>query len=241
MKDSIIDLTDRTDISKFLTHLTRDTKDADAKENLISILNDRKINASKYCCMFNKGLAKLSEVRQQEFSVTCFTETPLDRLKIVVKTLEHNSRRFEPYGLIFMKDTQCTESGLGINPVIYIRRQNISLTKSFWNQFNNWRDNPDGNDSFPTFGCLVNHVSSENDFQWQREWRIKGDYCFDYMQVVAVIAPQDDHEDIKVACTSDSVNKLTFIDSEWNTEEILYQLSKRHWEISEKILNAFRF
>lgn len=42
MKESIIDLTDRTDISKFLTHLTRNTRDATAKENLISILNDKR-------------------------------------------------------------------------------------------------------------------------------------------------------------------------------------------------------
>ncbi|MGM0332017.1 hypothetical protein [Enterococcus sp. AZ050] len=240
MKESIIDLTDRTDISKFLTHLTRNTRDATAKENLISILNDKRINASSYCCMFNKELSKLSEEYQKEFSVTCFTETPLDRLKVVVKTLEHNNRRFEPYGLIFMKDTQCLESGFGINPVIYIRQKNTSLTKSFWDQFNNWKDSPNENASFPTFGCLVNHVSSENDFQWQREWRMKGDYHFDYNHIVAVIAPQEEHTAIKEFCTFESANKLTFIDSEWNTEEILYQLSKKYWHLSEQVMNVFK-
>ncbi|HCJ4447964.1 TPA: hypothetical protein NR419_002751 [Listeria innocua] len=136
MKDSIIDLTDRTDISKFLTHLTKNTKNSTAKENLISILNDKKINASSYCCMFNKGISQLTKEYQQYFSVTYFTETPLDRLKVIVKTLEHNNRRFEPYGLIFMKDTECLESGLGINPVIYVKEKNKILTKSFWDQFN---------------------------------------------------------------------------------------------------------
>ncbi|BAL61792.1 hypothetical protein QQG09_07860 [Melissococcus plutonius] len=240
MQDSMIDLTDRTDISKFLTHLTRNTKDATAKENLISILNDKKINASSYCCMFNKELAKLSEEYQKQFSVTCFTETPLDRLKVIVKTLEHNNNRFAPYGLIFMKDVQCLESGFGINPVIYVRHQNRNLTKSFWDQFNHWRNHPNENESFPTFGCLVNHVSLENNFQWEREWRMKGDYYFDYNQIVAIIAPQDEHAAIKKSCIFEFANKLTFIDSEWNTEEILYQLSKKYWYLSEQILSVFK-
>ena len=231
--ESVANLVDRTDISRFLTHLTKGTVESSALDNLISILNDHKINASTFCCMFNKELAKLSQKQQKEFSVTCFTETPLDRLKVVVKTLVHNNRRFEPYGLIFLKETQCIESGFGINPVIYVRDQNRNLTKSFWNQFNNWKEKPDENINFPTFGCLVNHVSLENDFQWQREWRMKGDYSFGYAQVVAVIAPQEEHAKIKKACIFEAVNKLTFIDSEWDTEEILYQLSKKHWQLSE--------
>ncbi|MHC5215169.1 hypothetical protein ACYSNR_00770 [Enterococcus sp. LJL128] len=237
--EKIVDLTDRTDISKFLTHLTRDTKNGNAKENLISILKDKKINSSKYCCMFNKGLVDMSEQFQKDFSVTCFTETPLDRLKIVVKTLEHNDRRFEPYGLIFLKDVCCLKSGYGVNPVIYVRKQNTNLTSSFWDQFKNWKAKPEENKSFPTFGCLVNHVSSANDFQWQREWRMKGDYNFDYRQIVAVIAPEREHDEIREACEFKMINKLTFIDSEWNTEEILHQLSQKYWNLSKQVLNIF--
>ncbi|EHQ9041227.1 hypothetical protein OC441_002583 [Enterococcus faecalis] len=240
MVESVMNLVDRPDISRFLTHLTRSTVESSALDNLISILNDHKLNASTFCCMFNKELAKLSQKQQKEFSVTFFTETPLDRLKVVVKTLVHNNRRFEPYGLIFLKDTYCIESGFGINPVIYVRDQNRNLTKSFWNQFNNWKEKPDENITFPTLGCLVNHVSLENDFQWQREWRMKGDYSFDYAQVIAVIAPQEEHGRIKKFCICEDVNKLTFIDSEWDIEEILYQLSKKHWQLSEQVLNVFK-
>ncbi|WEG73115.1 hypothetical protein [Vagococcus intermedius] len=164
MAESAVTLADRTDISRFLTHLTRSTIESAALDNLNSILNGHKINASNYCCIFNKGLAKLSKNQQKEFSITCFTETPLEYLKVVVKTLVHNNRRFEPYGLIFLKETQCIENGFGINPVIYVRAQNRNLIKSFCNQFNKWKEKPDENITFPTVGCLVNHVSVENDF-----------------------------------------------------------------------------
>lgn len=129
MVESAANLVDHTDISRFLTRLTRSTFESSALDNLISILYDHKINASTFYCMFNKELAKLLEKRQKEFSVTCFTETPLNRLKVVVKTLVHNNRRFEPYGLIFLKETQCIESAFGINPVIYVRDQNRNLAK----------------------------------------------------------------------------------------------------------------
>ncbi|HCJ4447965.1 TPA: hypothetical protein NR419_002752 [Listeria innocua] len=68
---------------------------------------------------------------------------------------------------------------------------------------------------------------------------MKGDYCFDYGHIVAIIAPQEEHAKIKKACTFESANKLTFIDSEWNTEEILYQLSKKYWHLSEQVMKVF--
>ncbi|AIM25902.1 hypothetical protein [Melissococcus plutonius] len=70
--------------------------------------------------------------------------------------------------------------------------------------------------------------------------KMKGDYYFDYNQIVAIIAPQDEHAAIKKSCIFEFANKLTFIDSEWNTEEILYQLSKKYWYLSEQILSVFK-
>lgn len=239
MKENVIDLTDRDDISQFLTHLTKGNSKNSAKDNLISILSNQIVHSSDYCCMFNKDLKLLTKEQQKQFSVTCFTETPISRLKVIVKTLEHTSHKFEPYGIIVTKNTKCKKSKLSFNPVIYIRRPNKSLTKSFWNQFKKWEENPNENNNFPSIGCLVNHVGEGNDFQWQKEWRIQGDFCFEFSQIIAVIAPEYEHEEIKKACRNSEINQLTFIDAEWNVEDIIYQLSRRYWKLSEKVNDIF--
>lgn len=229
-------LTDRTDISDFIIHFTRDSTENFALDNLISILNDMKINANEHHCLFNNPLKEQSQEIRENFNVACFTETPLHKLKNIFN-IQNKQKHFKPYGVIFFKDLlneywvhENEKLGNHPNPVFYVSGDNKTLVKYFFEQYEQWLEDLKNNkaNNFHLFGSLINLVNEKHNFIWEREWRTVGDYKFITPDVVAVIAPENEHNLIREKVYSFS-NSMTIIDIEWSFETLLSKISSFAW------------
>jgi hypothetical protein len=233
-------LLNRTDLSNFIVHLTKDTLDdkKTAKENLINILNSMKIEARNFHCLFNKFLSQESKNIQEKFYVSCFTETPISKLKDFFE-IENRRKNFKPYGVIFLKDIP-NSYALNIpdykvehpNPVLYVTQLNKTLINALKTQYNHWLEQykNHGQDSkFYLLGALVNFVGEKNDFSWEREWRVVGNYEFIPPDIVAVIAPEEEHDVIRREINNFSAEALTLIDANWTIEEMLVKVGSFAW------------
>lgn len=238
MIDKKINLSEKTDISKFLVHLTRDSNEYSAKDNLISILNSQKIEARNYHCLFRNSLDKASPEIQKKFCVTCYTEAPLDKSKYLTQKIENRDKEFKPYGIIFLKGglkeyEECGMKHLANyhNPVFYTMGENKLLIRCLFKEFEQYVDdynNGKAND-FNLMGALVNIVNDKHNFQWEREWRTVGDYQFIIPDIVAVIAPSAEHDEIRGNIKYYFADAITFIDINWNMEQILYNIGAQSW------------
>lgn len=233
-------LLNRTDLSNFIVHLTRDTKETNktAKANLIEILNSMKIEARNYHCLFNKLLDKENEEIKKKFYVCCFTETPINKLKDFLN-IANRKKDFKPYGIIFFKDTENFAQLGGYNthlkehpnPVLYVTNLNKTLINMLTNQYNDWLEkykNSKIDSKFYLLGSIINYVGEKHDFSWEREWRVVGNYEFIPPDIVTIIAPEEEHEDIRDKMLHFS-NYLTLIDLNWSFEKILVKSCSFGW------------
>lgn len=132
----------RDDISKFLVHLTKDNKKdkINAIDNLINILDEKKIKAKNPHCLFNPIFDNLgfSKELKKQFNTVCFTEAPLDQIHKLTRNILKRQVNLQPYGLVFWKNKLLE---LGANPAIYINAKgtdmNNFLLNSFRKQFKN--------------------------------------------------------------------------------------------------------
>lgn len=229
-------LKDRTDISDFIIHFTRDNNGISALDNLINILNEMKIKAYGHHCLFNKSLNKQSDDIRQKFNVACFTETPLQNLKSTF-SMQNKQKHFKPYGIVFEKDLLNDYYSVDIinklnhpNPVFYLSCDNKKLTQYFYEQYKQWLEdfNNHKTNDFHLFGALVNLVNEEHNFIWEREWRTVGDYKFITPDIVVVIVPEKEHEVIREKVNNFS-ESITLIDIDWSFETLLRKISSFAW------------
>lgn len=230
-------LTNRTDISDFIIHFTKDIGTSTAKENLSNILNEMKVEARAYHCLFQKSLDKQSKEIKDKFNVSCFTETPIHKLEDMF-LLQNKQKHFKPYGIIFSKDSlkDYEESGMNNlanypNPVFYASGDNKNLIKSLYEQFNKWLDDSikGVENNFHIFGALVNIVNEKHNWIWEREWRVVGNYEFIIPDIIAVIAPENEHDEIRDSIDYDFADAITFIDINWSQEKQLSKICAFAW------------
>lgn len=212
-------LSKRGDISKYLIHLTRDTRDGNsAKENLLSILQNEIINARNHHCLFTPVLEKENLDIQKKFYTTCFTETPLDKISYLID-IEGRKKNLSSFGVVFLKERIIKHGG---NPCFYTNGKfNKETEKYLWKLFymsknNNFEDN------FYKLGALTNTFKDNHDFSWEREWRIYGDFEVDYTNIFAIISEDEDIE------LPESYSSTPIINPQWNIEEILYHLTWKY-------------
>ena len=222
-------LAKRDDISNFLVHLTRDTENGTARENLLSMLRDLEIKAFNHHCYFSPRLKKEDDVLQENFHVVCFTETPLDKIHHL---LDISNRKVElkPYGLVFLKDRVKERRG---NPVFYVYDENRPLKRFLMEKYFEFLDfykSSGGLNDFHTLGAFVNIVKNGHDFHWEREWRVKGSFKFKLHEVFAVIAPEDDHDALRSEIQLEDIEYCLFLDPEWNMQTIIERLSIYMWD-----------
>lgn len=192
----------RTDITPFLTHLTRDCEtgndDKCAKKNLRSILLTKELRAGEI-----KGKSdRISDVRYggntssssmsqcdalTYFSAVCFTETPLAEIHCLLE-IERRNRELQPYGLVFLKRNLYLK---GVCPVIHLNNHSVS-----WGEgeneapqddvteflFGMIKENPDiAARLLPLVSIFGNYIKGPHmserhpgikDFLWEREWRL---------------------------------------------------------------------
>ena len=173
----------RTDLSTFIVHLTRDTEEGTARENLKSIVQEQTLRAGS-----PKGWAtwerfELDDGALATQRVVCFTETPLEHVHALFADIDGRSINFAPYGLAFPK---MIARWMGINPVWYV---DLSRAPGEWRDWpikealntlvrdatNQFEDHPisrlapffEGMGSWPN----GNGGTRLREFSWEREWR----------------------------------------------------------------------
>jgi hypothetical protein len=146
----------RSDISAYVTHLTRETDDLKAVDVLIKILKEQKIIGSN-----SNGFIQGSD------RAVCFQDAPLYG---IAQNLLHEQWyreelggkvRYRPFGLSFEKTYVFKRGG---RPVIY-EQKDIAQEK-FANEL--WR--------VVTFD--LSDPDRITDWTHEREWRVKGDFHF---------------------------------------------------------------
>lgn len=245
MADKIEDLLHRrTDLSTFLVHLTRDSNGLSARENLVSMVDERSIKA-----MNPLGMARhLDEYlgdREGTQRVVCFSEAPLEHTWMMVRTIEGRHHEFKPYGLVFSKTT-CRRKGC--NPVWYLDMSQGThdwLTKAVDEMVTRATDESNPQSGIPDREQLrkqhilrltpfIEQMGSwakrSKEFWWEREWRHVGPFEFGTRQVVAVLAPESAHDDLEGEI--DGLDKawkrrrVPLIDPRWGLERMIAALAR---------------
>lgn len=144
----------RPDLSKFLIHLTKNTKDDDnfsAFNNLVHILKTGEIWGSD-----TKGFIKGPN------KATCFMDVPITSLKYILNSENANPHnpRYEPFGILATKKTAYRK---GCRPVIYLSNNELKVFKIPREEL--WR-------------IVRLEVAGDNWINWmhEREWRCKNSF-----------------------------------------------------------------
>jgi len=207
----------RDDLSTFLIHLTRDTEDRSARENLVNIFNTQIIEAKN-----PKGLCHnwSSEFSNNTKSV-CFTETPLNYVRYLFD-IEGREIHLKPYGLVFSKAFLQEK---GANPVFYINTYAGSeLKNAFCRIINSHEDKASVYKIIPyvdIFGPTA-AAGKKYDFYWEREWRYSQNLTFTYDEVVVGICDESDMVDF-----NGKYNGIKFISPSMSMQEMIEKIAKR--------------
>ena len=146
---------DRPDLTPYLIHLTKNTREDDeysAYDNLVNILKTGEIWGSD-----NRGF-----IKGRGNTATCFMDIPFASLKYILN--EENSSpshpRYEPYG-IFIKKNYAYNNG--VRPVLYLSDEEVADLKLPNSEL--WR-------------VVKLEVNNKDWVSWvhEREWRCKGDF-----------------------------------------------------------------
>lgn len=214
----------RSDLSTFLVHLTRDTK-RPARNNLLGILSDHTIRARTALGMAQAYDSELKETPASQ-RVVCFTETPLEHTWMMVRDIEHRQQAFKPYGVVFNKST-CRRSGC--NPVWYLDitwghdwlttpindlvDQAVEQSKTKMGRVKAGRLAEQRIFKItPFLEQMGNPSGTRKEFWWEREWRKVGDFAFRPRKVVAVLAPEQEHDGMR--------QEIANLDADWKRRNV---------------------
>lgn len=235
----------REDLSRFLIHLTRDLEYSSARDNLIGILKDKKIEArNAHCLVMHKLEQKgLSIVLRRKFRTVCFTEAPLSQVSQLTRQIPKRSIKLKPYGIVFWKEALMKR---GANPAIYLNAQGNSLSKYLLDQFDkkfkgirtlkSLKANERKHfESVIQFYALLNVFNQKLNFMWEREWRHMGDFSFKYINAVAIIARNPDSfleecEESMSTTANKFIKRIPIIDPTWQLEEVVEAIAIQMWD-----------
>ena len=229
----------RTDLSRFVIHLTRDDTDdfdeggTSAAENFKTIVAEREICSFKPHCLYSDQIPKK---HKNKFCVCCFTEIPLSELHLLTRHIKGRQYQLSEYGLVFSREFLISK---GAQPAIYINSYHKHMwlreaADRIWEiaEENNFRD------------CKIwrilpflNAMHEGYDFTWEREWRICGDLAFAPEDIVCVVLPEEGEEELRREFLRQSV---PVISPGWSTERIVSEFSnqarqaKREWSFARK-------
>ena len=235
----------RDDYSRFLVHLTRDYKRETACRNLINILKEKTIYARNPHCLFHWKIRKgrFSDQLKRRFNSVCFTEVPLHQVQHISGNISGRRIKLKPYGLVFWKQELLDK---GANPAVYINAKGTDLKKYLIKCF----DTDFGNiktlrslkkyteyyDEIVQYYSLINIISDQHDFAWEREWRYQGDFQFSFLDIAAVVAqkPDDFLRDAEKSMSDDcleELHRIAIIDPMWSYEQVIEELSVVLWRL----------
>jgi hypothetical protein len=252
MPTSITDLLQRrSDLSTFLVHLSRAGAGRSARDNILSILQTRTIEARNVYGI-GKKLAAIDANTKATQVVVCFTETPLEHVWMMCEDIENRPNGFEPYGVAVTKSWARASA---VNPVWYL---DITIG-------HDWLTGPvnelieiavSGEAVRPTpAGYPPEHLSAaesqiarlapfieqmgkpgntRKEWWWEREWRHVGDLTVPWDELVAVFAPAEDHDAFRaelrrrfeaVARRPAFIDEMQLLDPRWGLERMIAALA----------------
>ncbi|OZQ66540.1 DUF2971 domain-containing protein [Paenibacillus odorifer] len=184
-------LTDRTasrsDMSMYLTHLTKGTDKLSSLDVLFKIINEQRIKGSD-----GSGFVI------GDNTAACFQDAPLSGIS---QNVIHERRyrdtlgskiRYEPFGISFSKRYIYKKGG---RPCVYEDKETAKtlLQPSEW-----WR--------------IVNYNLSDNsnivDWTHEREWRVKGDFSFDLKHATILVPHDKEYRDFISRVDKELISKL---------------------------------
>lgn len=236
---------DRDDFSRFLVHLSREYDGKTAKNNLISILKSKSIYSRNPHCLFHRKINQIgfSQVLRRKFNTVCFTEVPLNQIRLITGNIKGRRIQLQPYGLVFWKQGLLDD---GANPAVYVNSQADGLREFLLSEFDRHFKNQTSYRSFQKrygsdadsiirYFSLVNIISDKVDFSWEREWRFMGNFKFQFDQLVAIVVPRPNEfrrESPKhfTKVRWKEISRIPVISPEWNYERLVEELTLRLWE-----------
>ena len=232
----------REDLSKFVVHLTKDSDEKSASENLINILKSKLIEARTPHCLFKPDIEKrrsFSVELQKQFNTVCFTETPLSQIRHLATDIPGRKVHLKPYGLVFRRSAILEKGG---GPAIYINaegtRHKEMLLRRFRSDFRDITNIAEARLKHGEFlEAVINHYSLCNlmidyhDFSWEREWRYRGNFKFKYFEIVAILVDGTLHfkkliEDNLSEEKRRHLRRIPLINPDWNYERVIDQMSQ---------------
>jgi hypothetical protein len=226
----------RSDLSTFVVHLTRD-REKSAADNLKSIIASKVLIARA-----PMGWASDQDggsANEQSQRVVCFSEAPLEQIHSLVADIAGRTVRLQPYGLAL---TKLTARAMGANPVWYVdmtpsgriweaslaldeMKKRAIATKKFHEQ-------PEAS-VFPFMEQMGTwpKQGTQKEFWWEREWRHRGDFHFDFEHVAFWLCPEAEHTtfaklvvDTQTAAGVKKIDQPHCIDPRWGLEGIIANL-----------------
>ena len=187
----------RTDLSRFVVHLTRDDRrDYDdgwtAPENFDGIAKERMIRALHPHCLHKNDIP---EQYWDDLSVCCFTETPLSELHQLTRHVPGRRIRLSDYGFVFSREFLISK---GAQPAIYVSSYGgNTLVREAADRIYELAKNNDFRGRLRRLLPYLNAMHERYDFAWEREWRVAGHVRFTPKDVVCVILPDEGEEERK--------------------------------------------
>jgi hypothetical protein len=204
-------LDEKKDYSPFLVHLTKDDE-FPAKVVLDAILSEKKLKAFNHFCLFSPNLRKQNAALQDKFRAVCFTETPIEQIHVLLTELGGRNFKPKPYGLVFKKEYIRENKG---NPVFYVTKK---IANPLWPLY--WpiceEDVAQPSDELCKLLALVTVCEKRNDWHWEREWRIIGDFGFKLEDIYCGFCPEEDIEYFER-----KYSPVKFISPNWSRNKIL--------------------
>jgi len=217
----------REDLSRFIVHLTRDdrrdfTHGATARQNFLSIYQDKVIRSYRHHCLHMHQLDGLPRKIQQAFNVVCFSEVPLNQVHLLTQPIEGRRTELSAYGFVFRK-TFLIEKGA--QPALYIN--GYAGNRILRDAVNDVLDRAiAGRFQYPLWQILpfVNAMHERYDFTWEREWRIAGPLQFEHRDLVCVILPEKGEQKLKKRMAKAGI---AVISPGWIYEQIVSELARQ--------------
>jgi hypothetical protein len=219
-------------------YLYKSSDTLDAEDSLKSILTS---NPPKLLARTPFGVFKLIGInvyKDQKLDIppdwlksVCFSETPLRELPSFYKATQDpknwdlKTNKYQKFGLAFETELVRNRGG---HPVIYYDRRQEPLRDAIEGL---------GTKAFQPltkpvlhlcepYGPKVREPSKEIDFRWEREWRLQGDFEFDWNSVAFGMCPED-----KISNFESLVdNTFPFVDPDWDIDRLKDYLDKKGWK-----------
>jgi hypothetical protein len=198
----------------------------DARASLVEILKSRSLLARSPFSYFNfkvrlpkpNGfiLNPDSKVNREWLKSVCFTETPLDQVRVQCQKIEGRDLHFQPYGVVFNEQAVRNRGG---NPVFYFEsRSAIQSSLDLLASSERCESMRAALPYFEAFGrpAFKSNTVAEIDFRWEREWRVVGSFKFSLSDLVCVLCPKSEFEFFQKLVGLE----VKLVDPYWPTEKL---------------------